>query len=264
MINRGNCFTVKIQPGCLLKFNPYFHLRFVSWPELVRPCLFGWDRLNARHLDSTVYENKESKFQGLFVWESIKNLLLEERSETSTISFLGRVLVFLVLLAWGLKFVFVSPSSNYPVQSFWHLVNIPFHEAGHLVFSPFGRLLHSLGGSLGQLLMPFICLVTFLFRARDTFAASFCLWWLGENFIDLAPYINDARSLSLPLIGGNTGATAPYGFHDWEFILRETGLIRYDHLLAGITHRIGSLFIVLSLVWSGYLLYKEWKGHRPD
>jgi len=196
------------------------------------------------------------------MWESIKSIVLNERFETSTASFLGRVLVFLILLIWGLKFVFTSPASDYPMRSFWHLVNIPFHEAGHIIFRPFGRLLHSLGGSLGQLLMPLICLIAFLFQVRDTFAASFCLWWFGENFIDLAPYINDARSLSLPLLGGNTGATAPYGFHDWEFILKETGLIRYDHLFAGISHKIGALLILLSLIWGGYLLIKEYGNLR--
>ncbi len=190
-------------------------------------------------------------------WESVKDILFHERSETSTPSFAGRVLVFVVLLVWGLKFVFTSVGSVYPMESLWHLVNLPFHEAGHLVFRPFGRLLHSLGGSLGQLLMPLICLGVFLLRTRDTFAAAFCLWWLGENFIDLAPYINDARSLSLPLLGGNTGATAPYGFHDWEFILKETGLVRYDHLFAGISHGIGATLIILSLIWGGYLLWGE-------
>lgn len=110
--------------------------------------------------------------------------------------------------------------------------------------------------------MPLICLIAFLFQVRDAFAASFCLWWFGENFIDLAPYINDARSLSLPLLGGNTGATAPYGFHDWEFILKETGLIRYDHLFAGISHKIGALLILLSLIWAGYLLIKEYGNLR--
>ena len=42
--------------------------------------------------------------------------------------------------------------------SFWHLVNLPFHEAGHILFRPFGRLMTSLGGSITQLLMPLICL----------------------------------------------------------------------------------------------------------
>ena len=97
--------------------------------------------------------------------------------------------------------------TNYAMASFWHLVNLPFHEAGHILFGFFGKFIASLGGSLGQLLMPLICLLVFLVKTRDTFAAAFSLWWLGENFMDLAQYMDDARSPSLPFLGGNTGST---------------------------------------------------------
>jgi hypothetical protein len=118
----------------------------------------------------------------------------------------------------------------------------------------------SLGGSLAQLLMPVVCLAVFLIKTRDTFAASFALWWTGENFMDLAPYINDARSLTLPLLGGNTGMTSPYGYHDWEFILKETGLIRCDHILAKMSHMIGAVIMICAIVWGGYLLFKQYKN----
>ena len=77
--------------------------------------------------------------------------------------------------------------------------------------------------------------------------------------MDLAPYINDARSLTLPLIGGNTGQTCPYGFHDWEFILRESGLIRYDDMLASFSYKLGILLMIISFVWGGYILYKQYE-----
>jgi hypothetical protein len=63
----------------------------------------------------------------------------------------------------------------------------------------------------------------------------------------------------LPLLGGNTGRTAPYGFHDWEFILKETGLIRYDHILAHTSYRLGSVLIILALLWAGYSLYRQYR-----
>ncbi len=62
---------------------------------------------------------------------------------------------------WSFKFILTPMQSQYAMESFWHLVNLPFHEAGHLIFRPFGRLMTSLGGSLGQLLMPLVCLVVF-------------------------------------------------------------------------------------------------------
>ena len=73
----------------------------------------------------------------------------------------------------------------------------------------------SLGGSLFQLFIPLVCLFALLVHARDTFGGAVALWWFGQNFFDLAPYINDARSLSLPPVGGNFGNSSPHGFHDW-------------------------------------------------
>ena len=142
--------------------------------------------------------------------EITKELLFYVKPETNPFIFGGRVLFFLVIFIWGLRFIFTPMESNYVFDSFWHLVNLPFHEVGHIIFRPFGRLMTSLGGSIAQVLMPLICLVVFLVKTRDTFAASFALWWTGENFIDMAPYINDARSLTQPLLGGNTGRTSPY------------------------------------------------------
>jgi hypothetical protein len=192
--------------------------------------------------------------------EFIKNLFFYVRPEANPLIFGGRVLVFIIIFIWGLKFILSPLESHYVMDSFWHLVNLPFHEAGHIFFRPFGRFMTSLGGSLGQLLMPLVCLAVFLLKTRDTFAAAFALWWFGESFMDLAPYINDARSLTLPLLGGNTGRTSPYGFHDWEFILKESGLIKYDHLLAQMADKLGMILMICALVWGGYLLYKQYRN----
>jgi hypothetical protein len=192
--------------------------------------------------------------------EFIQELLFYVKPETNLLIISGRVLFFLVIFIWGLRFIFTPMESNYVFESFWHLVNLPFHEAGHIVFRPLGRLMTSLGGSIAQVLMPLVCLAVFLVKTRDTFAASFALWWTGENFMDLAPYINDARSGTLPLLGGNTGKTSPYGFHDWEFILQETGLLRYDHFLAHLAYILGTGLMLCAFAWGGYILIKQYKN----
>jgi hypothetical protein len=192
--------------------------------------------------------------------EFIKELLFYVEPETNPLIFGGRVLFFLVIFIWGLRFIFTPMESNYVFNSCWHLVNLPFHEVGHIVFRPFGRLMTSLGGSIAQVLMPLVCLAVFLVKTRDTFAASFTLWWTGENFMDLAPYINDARSLTLPLLGGNTGRTSPYGFHDWEFILKETKLLRHDQVLANFSNTLGTVSMICAFAWGGYILFKQYKN----
>ncbi len=178
------------------------------------------------------------------------------------LSLWGRSLLLVVLVVWGLSMISASVASNAVGESWLHLVNLPFHEAGHVVFGMFGEFIGSLGGTLGQLLMPLICMVVLLLQTRDPFAASVALWWFGQNFLDIAPYINDARAGQLPLIGGNFGHSAPYGFHDWAYLLTETGLIRMDHQIAQASHLLGGLIMLLAMAWGGVLLYRQWSAGR--
>ncbi len=168
----------------------------------------------------------------------------------------GRLLLLLVLLFLTFRFGISSIKQGAAGNSFLHMVNLPFHEAGHIFSRPFGRIITSLGGTLGQLLMPIICLIVLLFQTRDPFGGAVCLWWVGENLLDIAPYIDDARTLSLPLVGGNFGYSSPYGFHDWQFILTELGLLRFDHFIARLSHLFGLGLSVVALSWAGFVLFK--------
>jgi hypothetical protein len=233
-------FEGKECPRCGIIFSKYRPRETSSTPEAKLP-----------DTDAEVVPNRG---------DVIRDLLLRAEPDTNPIYFGGRLLLFILILIYGWKFILTPIESGTIFGSFWHLVNLPFHEAGHIVFRPFGQFMTSLGGSLGQLLMPLVCLGSFIFFTRDVFAGSFALWWFGENFLDLAPYINDARALRLPLLGGNTGQTSPYGFHDWEFILKEAGLLRYDHVLAQISHKMGIVIMLLAYFWGGYMLFKQFKN----
>jgi hypothetical protein len=170
----------------------------------------------------------------------------------------GRLIVFLGIFFWGWKFILSPIETNCAGRSFMHLVNLPFHEAGHILFGFLGQFIMMLGGSLGQVLMPLTCFFVLLFKTRDAFGASVALWWIGESCMDLAPYINDARNLKLILLGGVTGNDV-VDYHDWEFILRKLGWLRYDHVLAELTNAAGIVLILVSFVWGGYLLFKQYK-----
>lgn len=186
-------------------------------------------------------------------------LLLQDSQQDNPVSLVGRGIMFVALTIWGCLII-ISYIDEYAFgEQFLHLINTPFHEAGHIFFRPFGQYITSLGGTLGQLLMPLICLFTLLIKTRDPFGASVCLWWFGENFLDIAPYMADARALEQPLLGGNVGHSSPYGFHDWEYLLTEINVIEYDIILANIVYVLGSLIMILSLLWAGYLLFKQYQ-----
>ena len=170
----------------------------------------------------------------------------------------GRTIVYLAMVIWVLRLMTTTNRYDYIAESFLHMVNLPFHEAGHVFFSPFGRFLHVLGGTLGQLLIPFIVLCAFLLKG-DRFGAAVGLWWFGENFLDIAPYVDDARAGQLILLGGVTGSEVK-GFHDWEVILTSLGWLPYDQLIARISFGTGIIFMVLSLIWGGYILRRQLKG----
>jgi len=188
----------------------------------------------------------------------VKDLVLHVEPEVNPFHFAGRALVFALLALWSWKFIFTPMETNYVGESFMHNVNLPFHEAGHLIFSVFGRFLQVLGGTLGQLLMPLICVAAFLVKTRDPFGASVGLWWTAESFMDIAPYINDARALDLVLLGGVTGKDVE-DYHDWENILRTLGWLEYDHALARASFNLGILLMLLALYWGGSQLYRQWQ-----
>jgi hypothetical protein len=204
-------------------------------------------------VSSTGYESVLRESPGPFM-----ELLSRIDPDAGIFTLVGRTAILMVLFFWGLRFVFSAVASNYAGESFLHLVNLPFHEAGHVFFRIFGRFMMTMGGSLTQLLVPLICLLALLFKTRDPFGASVCLWWLGENFVDLAPYINDARDLNLILLGGVTGKDVA-DFHDWEFILRKLGMLRYYHFLAMASHLTGALLMTCAVAWGGYLLFRQFR-----
>jgi hypothetical protein len=180
--------------------------------------------------------------------------LLELKPGTTGVSVYGKALVLSGLFVWSWWFVLSPIESGYAIRSFMHLVNLPFHEAGHVFFRPFGAFMTSLGGSLLQVLMPLACACVLLLETRDPLGAAAALWWAGESLVDLAPYIDDARALSLPLLGGNTGRSAPYGFHDWQYLLTEAHLLRHDHLIARLSFCAGACLMTTAFVWGGAVL----------
>ena len=168
-----------------------------------------------------------------------------------------RAFFHLLLCIYGFKLIF-TPILNFPDTSWLlHAVNLVFHEAGHVFFSPFGRFLHVLGGTLGQLIIPAVVTGTFLWQ-RNTFGAAVGVWWLGESFLDISPYINDARAGQLMLLGGVTGSEVE-DYHDWEVLLTKLNMMPHDQSLARLSFSIGSLLMLTAMLWSCYLLWKSWQ-----
>lgn len=191
--------------------------------------------------------------------DRLEAILFPEAELPTRAAWVGRAVVYVGLVAWGVRFLAAGFAPGLGAEplggSFMHLVNLPFHEAGHLFFMLFGRFMGILGGTLGQLLMPTICLGVMLLKTRDAFGASVCLWWLGQSHLDVAPYVDDARAQRLMLIGDVTGRES--GMHDWNNLLTDLGWLMSDHLIARAFFGLGALLLLASFAWGGAALWRQ-------
>lgn len=163
----------------------------------------------------------------------------EEQNPASRLSGWGRLALAAALFLFYLRWFKVE---NY-FSALDH-VNLAFHEAGHLFLGFFGRFIMMLGGTIFQLLIPAVCAVHLL-RRDSRLGWQLCVFWFGENLLNISVYAGDAIRQALPLVGG--------GEHDWTYLLTVT------HLIAHTTATAKAIFLAGSAVifWSLYLIGRD-------
>ncbi len=139
---------------------------------------------------------------------------------------------------------------NHGEFNFVDYVNLLIHEGGHGVFSFFGKFIYTLGGSLMQVIIPGLFIFYFSIN-KKRFGVQASLVWLGENLMNIGVYAADARTHRLPLLGGNNV------YHDWTYLLNETGLLDKDQLIGQIFYFLGVAAFVVSLLMP--LIMREYK-----
>ena len=164
-------------------------------------------------------------------------------------TFYSRVFLLCAFATWGFYFISAGVDWEKIGGSFMHNINLPFHEFGHILFMPLGNFMMILGGSLFQVLLPFLLTLVFVFKQKDTFAGSITLWWCGQSFIDVSPYIADAQYRALPLVGGGGEES-----HDWGNLLTMLDALDQTQAVAKTSFMIGALIIIAALLWGGWLL----------
>lgn len=136
---------------------------------------------------------------------------------------------------------------------FIDFVNLIIHEAGHPFFSWFGSYaLMILGGTLAELIVPFLCVVAFFFR-REVAGFAFSLFWFYENFLYIGTYMADARAEALPLVGS--------GDHDWKILFGRWGLLLQDTGIGGTTRLLGWLGMLAVCAW---LTWQAFRASSSD
>jgi hypothetical protein len=126
------------------------------------------------------------------------------------------------------------------------------HEAGHFYWSWAPELLHSLGGTLNEIIFTFGLGLFFYWRG---YVLQAMLAGMMTAFVlpGIAAYAGDARARKLELLGGDS-----YG-HDWESIFSTLGLLQYDTLVSAI---IFHLTMPLLIICGSIYLIKTWQFYR--
>jgi hypothetical protein len=103
------------------------------------------------------------------------------------------------------------------------------------------------GGSLFQVIVPAIFVGYFVWYEKY-YSAAIVLFWVGQSILNVFVYANDAVVMQLVLLGGYTGSEG--AFHDWNFLLSETGLIDSTPKIAGLIRLSGTFVIIAASVLS--------------
>jgi hypothetical protein len=158
------------------------------------------------------------------------------------------------------KIIFAAVLSIYflwiaydPMQgSFLDNVDLPIHETGHLLFRPLGEFMGVAGGSVFQVIFPAAFMVYFTWNEKY-YSAAVVLFWVGQSILNVYVYAADAVVMQLVLTSGMTGSEG--SFHDWNYLLTETGLIGSTKTIAGIIRLAGALVIISAGVISAYYAF---------
>ena len=152
-------------------------------------------------------------------------------------------LIFAALMSVYFLWIAYAPMHG----SFLDLVDLPIHEFGHILFSPFGQFVSVAGGSLFQVIMPAIFVGYFLWNEKY-YSASIVLFWVGQSILNVFVYAQDAVVMQIVLLGGLTGSEG--SFHDWNYLLTQTGLINSTKTVAGLIRFSGTILITAACVLS--------------
>jgi hypothetical protein len=90
-----------------------------------------------------------------------------------------------------------------------------------------------------------------IWKQRDYFGLCVCICWLGFSLQDAAPYIADARAQAMPLIGFSDDP-----IHDWNYLLRSVGLLKWDATIATATRATGVALWSLGCAIGGHLCWR--------
>lgn len=159
-------------------------------------------------------------------------------------------LIFAVLASFYFLWIAYDPMQG----SFLDNVDLPIHETGHLLFRPLGEFMMIAGGSLFQIIFPLVFVGYFIWQ-KSYYSAAIVTLWAGQSILNVWVYAADAVVMQLVLTSGFTGTEG--SFHDWNYMLAETGLISSAKGVAKAIRFVGTITIIVSSVAAIYFSFSK-------
>ena len=159
-------------------------------------------------------------------------------------------LIFAILMSIYFLWIAWDPMQG----SFLDNVDLAIHEAGHIFFRILGEFMGIAGGSLLQVIFPAAFVGYFIYN-HQRYSAAIVALWLGQSILNVYVYAADAVVMQIVLLGGLTGSEG--SFHDWNYLLTETGLLSSTKTVAGIIRLVGTLTIITGSVAAIYYSFSR-------
>jgi len=166
-----------------------------------------------------------------------------------------------LIFAVALSIYFLSIAWDPMQGSFLDNVDLPIHETGHLLFRILGEFMGIAGGSIFQVAFPAVFAGYFVWQ-KSYYSAAVVVLWVGQSILNVWVYASDAIVMQLVLTSGFTGAEG--SFHDWNYLLTETGLISSTKTVAGAIRFIGTSTIIVAGCSAIYLAFAPSQESGPD
>lgn len=215
---------------------------------------FGAARPAARHAPDTAQTESEAPAENRGF---IARWLFHVPGTVARVNWYGRIAALAIFALWTFWIwrdmdIPAGESGSY----FLHVVLTPFHEAGHYaIFRWFGNFVMTLGGTLGQHLLPIVLGGALLVKRRDPFGAALFFWLLGYSVSDMGVYMFDAFDPKMMLLDGRTGAESDG--HDWQNIFGDVGLLRGARGIGIFFGRAGQALMLAGLAWAAWMVWLQ-------
>ena len=143
-------------------------------------------------------------------------------------------------------------------SGFFSAITFGIHELGHVLFSPFGLWVSVLGGSFAQIAAPAITILLF-WRQPDYFAMTVGGVWLSTAAYELAVYVEDASTMTLPLLSLSDEA-----YHDWNYLLTSINMLQSDQAIARFLRLCAGALMVASLAAAVWMMWMMWRTAKRE